>query len=307
MFDRLIHADWSVDARKRWQASAERRRGAWYVSAPRPVGSVSDFLDEVFAYSARDRVLMGFDFPIGVPNAYGVKTGLASFRDALFEFGRGGWAGFFDIADRPEEISVSSPSYPRGCRKGVSRNSLVSGLGVNSFADLLRICERRTTHGPEGCSLFWTLGGNQVGRAAIAGWREVVRPALERGAALWPFDGSLAALSAKPGVVLAETYPAAAYRMFGANFHRGESKRRRSDRASKASAILDWATAHAVHLSDDTKAAVLHGFGDARSGEDAFDALAGLLKIVEIVDGRGPEAPQDLSAVLTWEGWILGR
>ncbi|WP_052763947.1 hypothetical protein [Microvirga massiliensis] len=169
MFDRLIHADWSVDARKRWQASAERSRGAWYVFAPRTVGSVSDFLDEVFAHSARDRVLMGFDFPIGVPNAYGVKTGLACFRDALFEFGRGDRAGVFDIADRPEEISVSRPFYPRGCRKGVSRNSLISGLGVNSFADLLRICERRMAHGPEGCSLFWTLGGNQVGRAAITG------------------------------------------------------------------------------------------------------------------------------------------
>src|SRR3954464_6007626 len=33
MFSRLIHADWSVDPRKRWQASAVRSDGSWKVSA----------------------------------------------------------------------------------------------------------------------------------------------------------------------------------------------------------------------------------------------------------------------------------
>lgn len=28
------------------------------------------------------------------------------------------------------------------------------------------------------CPLFWTLGGNQAGKAAIAGWRDILQPAL---------------------------------------------------------------------------------------------------------------------------------
>lgn len=307
MFDRLIHADWSVDPRKRWQASAERRDGGWHVSALRPVGTISTFLDKIFRDPGANRTLIGFDFPIGVPHAYGAKTGFANFREALFHFGRGDWAGFFDVAESPEEVSVARPFYPRGSRKGMSRNSLVSGLGMNSFDDLLRICERRTADRQAACALFWTLGGNQVGRAAIAGWLEVIRPAMERGAALWPFDGSLSDLSSRPGVVLAETYPAEAYRMFGARFLRDESKRRQSDRTKKSAAILDWARVHAVRLSDDAQATVLDGFGAASSGEDAFDAFAGLIKMIEIADGRRLEATADLDAVLQWEGWILGR
>src|SRR5690606_5553100 len=148
------------------------------------------------------------------------------------------------------------PFYPRVSRKGASRAALVPGLGVRSFQDLLRACERRTPERRDASSLFWTLGGNQVGRAAISGRSEVGKPALERGAALWPFDGSLGELSARSGVVLAETYPAEAYRMINAGFRRGESKRRRLDRASKAPAILDWAAEHSVNLSETAEAEV---------------------------------------------------
>ena len=57
--------------------------------------------------------------------------------------------------------------------------------------------------------MFWLVGGNQVGKAAITGWRDLITPAVERDPALslWPFDGRLAALLARPGVVIAETYP----------------------------------------------------------------------------------------------------
>jgi hypothetical protein len=95
--------------------------------------------------------------------------------------------------------------------------------------------------------------------------------------------------------------------MFNATFRSGESKRRRSDRASKAPAILAWAASHSVRLSDEAEGAVRDGFGEAALGEDAFDALAGLLKMIEIADGRRPEATVGLEPALTWEGWILGR
>jgi hypothetical protein len=307
MFDYLIHADWSVDPRKRWQASAVRDNGSWKVSAPCPVGALPAFLDGIFGNAPNSQTMVGFDFPIGIPSAYGSKTGLADFRDGLRSFGEGEWVNFFDVANQPDEVSIKRPFYPKGSLKGVSRASLVSGLGMKSFDSLLRICERRTSDRQAACSLFWTLGGNQVGRAAISGWREVVGPALDRGAALWPFDGPLAELSSRASVVLAETYPAEAYRMFDAAFRSGESKRRQTDRATKAPAILAWAASHSVHLSDGAEAAVRDGFGEAASGEDAFDALAGLLKMIEIADGRRPEATVGLEPALKWEGWILGR
>jgi hypothetical protein len=266
MFDYLIHADWSVDPRKRWQASAVRNNGSWKVSAPGPVGAIPAFLSGIFSNALSGRTLVGFDLPIGIPSAYGSKTDLADFRDGLRSFGEGEWAHFFDVADQPDEVSIKRPFYPKGSLKGVSRASLGTGLGMESFDSLLRICERRTSDRQAAGSLFWTLGGNQVGRAAISGWKEVVRPALDRGASLWPFDGALTELSSRAGVVLAETYPAEAYRMFNAAFHSGESKRRRSDRASKAPAILAWAASHSVHLSDAAEAAVRDGFGEAASG-----------------------------------------
>src|SRR3954466_14700784 len=83
MFSRLIHADWSVDPRKRWQASAVRSDGSWKVSASCPVGPTPEFLDDVFRSANGGRTLVGFDFPIGIPSAYGGKTRLADFRQAL--------------------------------------------------------------------------------------------------------------------------------------------------------------------------------------------------------------------------------
>jgi len=35
-----------------------------------------------------------------------------------------------------------------------------------SGKDLLRLCERATPDRGDACMLFWTLGGNQVGKAA---------------------------------------------------------------------------------------------------------------------------------------------
>ena len=94
----------------------------------------------------------------------------------------------------PSEIAITRPFYPRSSSKGVTRAELVAGLGVSSFDDLLRICERRTEHRQAACSLFWTLGGNQVGKGALTGWQEIIRPALLRGAKPWPFDAFLGLL-----------------------------------------------------------------------------------------------------------------
>jgi hypothetical protein len=92
---------------------------------------------------------------------------------------------------------------------------VVSALGLDSPADLLRACECATTvpnKRNKACELFWTLGANQVGRAAIAGWRDLLAPALREGTTtLWPFHGDLAPLLESGRIVVAETYPAETY------------------------------------------------------------------------------------------------
>jgi hypothetical protein len=307
MFDLLVHADWSVSADKRWSASAARRDGEWVVDVPEPVGPSAIFLDKAFNAATTQRVLLGFDFPIGVPLAYGVQTGFRDFREMLPLLGADAWSTFFDVARSPTEIAITRPCYPFSSAKGVSRAELVAGLGVRSFDDLLRICERRTEHRKAACSLFWTLGGNQVGKGALTGWTEVIRPAVLRGAALWPFDGSLAELAHAPGVVLAETYPAEAYRMVGAGFLPGQSKRRQADRCCKAKPILAWADHHDVGFTAQTIAELKDGFGPGSNGEDRFDALLGLLKMIEVAEDRQLEKTERHEAVIAWEGWILGR
>jgi hypothetical protein len=305
MFDRLAHADWSVDPRKRWVATARRSGREWAVEAPALLGSTEAFLGSAFEDAGHQRLLLGFDFPIGMPSAYGATTGFDGFRHILPELGNGAWRHFFDVAESPGEVSATRPFYPKVSRKGVSRDELVRGLGVRSFDDLLRACEKRTEYRQAACALFWTLGGNQVGKAALSGWRDVVRPTVLRGARLWPFDGDLTDLSKTPGVVLAETYPAEAYRMVGAGFSTLQSKRRGTDRQEKSGGIFSWAARHGVSLSASAVAAVSTGFGPSPGGEDPFDAMMGLFKMIEVAEGRRPEATEQFDEV--WEGWILGR
>ena len=308
MYDRLIHADWSVAAKKRWMAVAERRESRWHVQEPVLVGSVTCMLDTAFSAALNgQRVLLGFDFPIGVPKAYGALTGLTDFRDLLQAIGQGTWGDFFDVAKSPDEICVRRPFYPASSTKGVLRNDLVAGLSVASFDDLLRVCERGTPKRKTACSLFWTLGGNQVGKGAASGWREVLQPALDRGARLWPFDGTLDDLAKASAVVLAETYPAEAYRMVNAGFLSFESKRRQSDRKTKSSGVTAWAVCNKVKFSDEALEALHDGYGARPDGEDRFDATMGLLKMIEVVDNRRPERTEDPREASKWEGWILGR
>jgi hypothetical protein len=309
MFDILYHADWSKHANKRWVASATFAGEKWTVDVPRKVGASEFFLDELFEKKSRgNRVLAGFDFPIGVPLAYGSKTGFGSFPKALMAFGTApGWQDFFCVADSCEEIKLERPFFPRRPRQGVRRDSLVVGLGVESFKDLIRECEKGGNGRRAACALFWTLGGNQVGKGALTGWQEIVRPALKGGALLWPFAGRLEGLASLPCLVIAETYPADAYACLGASFGPGESKRRPADRKKKAAPILNWAAKRGVRI-DAVESVLRSGFYGNEGGEDAFDALAGLLAMISVVKKDIAEASVKLPpSRAVWEGWILGR
>jgi mannose-6-phosphate isomerase-like protein (cupin superfamily) len=248
-------------------------------------------------------VLVGFDFPIGLPAAYAERAGISSFRDVLPQLGQGRWERFFEPAQRPEEISLDRPFYPRR-PGGTKHEHLHRGLGLEGPA-LLRRCDRATAARRSAAPLFWTLGGQQVGRAAIAGWRDVLQPALDDSRleiALWPFDGPLDELFASGRIVVVEAYPTEFYGHLGVSFA-GTGKRDRAARAENGRTLLAWSRQRGLELEADLEM----GLGEGFESDDAFDALVGLFGTLNVVTKyRGPGDPED-ERVRRIEGWMLGR
>ena len=298
----VAHADWSKDSKKRWYAAARLKADGHYrVSAPTRVGPVDTYLSRLRKWADPDStVLAGFDFPIGLPARYAARAGLTDFRSALLRLGRDEWSDFYEPARSRSDISIGRPFYPaRPGRKGEhSQEHLYSALGMSGMSDLKRRCERRAQ------SLFWLIGPNQVGKAAISGWMDLLAPAMASGApvSIWPFDGRLSDLLEQPGVVITETYPATTYRHLGLGISKG-SKRRQSDRAADASTMQ--ARANGVRLTQQLQKEIEDGFGPRDDGEDRFDAVVGLLGMLNVVLGdRASGEPQDHTTRI--EGWMLG-
>lgn len=304
----VLHADWSTDARKRWFASATLRDGVYHISVP--LQADADTLVESALRQAKGKnAIVGFDFPIGLPSAFAHKAGIDNFLDALPAFGQGRWQHFYQIASRPSEISIERPFYP--ARPGGTRQEhLVQGIGVESMDSLLRRCDFGNGHRNKACSLFWTLGGNQVGRAAIAGWRQVLVPAVRAfGSAVgvWPFTGSAHSLLATHSCVITETYPADACVQLGLSRPgHGWSKRKQQDRIAQGRKLQEWAKTRPVDLHQ-VKDSLDDGLGSESIGEDRFDAVVGLFGMLDVVLGHRTEGTPPDEAVRTVEGWILGQ
>lgn len=116
-----------------------------------------------------------------------------NFVGFLRECGTGEWCEFFEVADDPDEVAVRRPFYPRTFlpRGSKKRAHLVAGLGLD-FPSLLRRCEERQPGRPAAYPLFWTVGGKQVGKGALAGWRLFQTEGRET--SYWPFDGDFESL-----------------------------------------------------------------------------------------------------------------
>lgn len=303
----VAHADWSKDARKRWIAIAHLRGTQYHLTQTRPAGSPQSLIESLKTEASGSPVLVGFDFPIGLPKAYAARVDLPDFRTALRSLGSGDWHEFFSVAATAAEISLHRPFYPYR-PGGTSRAQLSSTLHLH-FDALYRLCERRTFSLP--CPLFWTLGAKQVGRAAISGWRDLLQPALYQSGGnvgLWPFDGSLDTLLRSRQVVICETYPAEAYVRIGLNAALGRrwSKRSPEDRVELGRTMLGWAKLHRMVLEPDAERQIAKGFGRRPEGEDAFDAMVGLLGMIDALTSGETEPPEGPAAIRDIEGWILG-
>ena len=307
----VVHADWSVDPAKRWSARAIRLASGGYAALPpEPVGSLEDFLPGLQAAAGPGgTVFAGFDFPLGLPDAYARAAKIDDFAAVLTAFGRGRWRDFYTPAAYADEISLRRPFYP--ARPGGTRHrDLYEALGFSSIDALRRRCDRPTATRFAASPLFWTLGGQQVGKAAISGWRDLLAPARRGGAgvALWPFDGDLADLLDRPGIVFAETYPGEIYghlqlRVGAAN----KSKRRQADRRDDAATMLDWASGAGVQAAAALTADIRDGFGSTANGEDRFDATVGLFGMLNVALGHRPPGDPAEHVLRRVEGWILGQ
>ncbi|MBS0562570.1 MAG: hypothetical protein JSR21_21185 [Proteobacteria bacterium] len=299
------HADWSTDPRKRWVTVASREGRGWRVGAARPVGPVGDFLPGLLAEAGGGAVALGVDLPVGVPRAYAARLDAPDFP--AFLRGLGAWPDFFSVCERVEELRLDRPFYPRRSVRGMTRAAHAAALGLGGPEGLSRLCDRATADRPAGAPLFWTLGANQSGKAAIAAWRDMLLPALAGASPprLWPFEGPFLSLLAPGRVALAETYPAEALRHLGLRM--GGSKRRQLDRAALAGALLERMAALGAEPDAAQAASLRDGFGVEAAGEDRFDSLLGLLCVLKVLAGGRPDAAPADPWILRWEGWVLGQ
>ncbi|MFN7931749.1 MAG: hypothetical protein U0R19_00405 [Bryobacteraceae bacterium] len=262
---RIAAADWSIDPHKRWVCECVDG----LVSAPRRVHDAAGLL------SGDGPAVVGFDFPIGMPAAYCRAAGFSHFFECL----NIDWTP----SNRP---SLAQPFFPHPPNRKMPE--LEAALGMKRDA-WLRECDRRAKAGP----LFWLVGAKQVGRAAISGWKEVLRVRPE-GWKIWPFE----AVDAQRDKWVAEIYPALGY---PSNFGKRDPARRRA----YASELILRAERLRLRLTEDLKTSVREGFGPRPEGEDPFDAFVGLLGMVESSQQVPfPDAPVD-AEVRQLEGWIM--
>ena len=304
------HADWSVNADKRWMSVARRDDGLWKIGMPEKVGDATTLAARLLDRAAGAAVVLGVDFPLGLPRAYSKIAGIADFTV---------WLAGLDPADgvfRPcatlDEVSLARPFYPLKSMAGAGQMArLAAALGLNDAAALRRAVDCRTARRPAGAPLFWTMGANQCGKAALSGWRDCLLPAFTRNVPLrlWPFAGTLPDLLAPDIVAIAETYPAEAMVQTGLKLV--GSKRRRQDRSALSPALRAHFAACRHTPARDLVALIEDGFGARPEGEDAFDSLLGVLGLIRVIDGApdGTEAglPGDEPVIRATEGWVLGQ
>lgn len=303
----IAHADWGTDTRKRQVAVARHEHSGYAIVKLHEALQTAVERGDVRAALHVPEVssgclLAGFDFPIGLPVDYAKQVGIASFPDFLSRFGVEPFQDFAIVATTAAEISLYRPFYPYR-PGGTLREHLYSALDLTS-EQLRRRCEGRDAE-----TMFWTLGGKQVGKAALSGWSFLASS--EDSIGYWPFDGSLTSLLSEAyPIVVAETYPREFYRHINPGLPRSRpwSKTRQEDRLTWVPRLLEWAKELNVSWEASVLQRVEIGFSPGPNGEDEFDAIVGLLGMIAVTIGALPSGEPDGDvSVSTVEGWIVGR
>lgn len=299
----IVAADWSVQDEKRWMARAELQQdGRYEIQPPEPVGEVASLLDRLQSSTESGGVLIGLDFPIGLPLSYARQLPFSHFREAAAAIGHGDWNRFFDRSETPGIRQPFFPTPSLARQKGNFRQKLAAGLNVSDWKELLRECERATADRPAAECLFFTCGGKQVGAAASVGWQELLQPALTD-IQLWPFDGELQDLLQHGGITIAEVYPAEAYHPLGLRTSQIRLSKRSRDSRRESCRLSQLHEKSAWRFSPAARSWLEWGY----LSDDDFDATVGLLFTILVAIGQIPAFYPDRGAITDWEGWILGQ
>jgi hypothetical protein len=293
--DIIIAADWSVHPRKRWRSTIVRDGDGWVLHPAEPVGP--NLLRDAIA-QRNVRSLIGFDFPIGVPHEYAQIIGVSNFDQLLSLIATDPrFAAFASPASTLDEVQPTRPFFPSGNAWKGYRDQLATALEVTSRRALLRGADRAS----KSATPLFALGTpQQVGRAAVDGWKSELLPNRDR-IRLWPFGGNLATLNRSLGVTVVEIYPAIAGKILDLKFKGKKSVQ--ANRRSVAGTIALAAQRLKCRIDGKSLVQIESGFPE---GDDAFDACIGALGMLEVVIrySDADEPPKDVAAQT--EGWILG-
>ena len=163
-----------MEARKRWVTIARRQGALWQASAPRLVGDPAALAAGLIA--ERGPAALGLDLPLGVPRGFAERRQEADFPGFLAGLTQN--LDFFTVSPSLETVSPARPFYPARGIKGMTRLAHAAALGLADASGLSRLCDRATAERPAGAPVFWTLGANQSGKAAISAWRDWLARAL---------------------------------------------------------------------------------------------------------------------------------
>ena len=154
-----------------------------------PVGEVATFLVRLRVMAEGGAVALGVDLPIGLPRAYAAALPERDFLHFLATTATR--PDFFQVCATLAEVGPGRPFYPARGVRGMTRAAHAMRSGLEGAAGLSRACDRATAERPAGAPLFWTLGANQSGKAAIAAWqRYAAASAADADIRLWPFAGA---------------------------------------------------------------------------------------------------------------------
>jgi hypothetical protein len=220
--------DWSAASAPRlgrdsiWIAVAERRGTAVRRTALvnlRTRAEAAGWLETRLAALAKQgRVLVGFDFPFGYPAGTAARLGLngTAWRSlwtqlaAVIEDKADNANNRFDLAEAWNR-RICNEAFPfwGNVREEQRLHLLRRGCRAHGPGDLAR--RRLADARVPGAHPVWQLAGNgSVGSQALLGiprvWQIRHAPALEKIAAIWPFETGLADDAGKR-VILAESYP----------------------------------------------------------------------------------------------------
>ena len=156
-----VHADWSVDPRKRWMALADPAPGGWAVGVM-PVGELATLLPRLLVRAEGAPVALGLDCPIGLPRAYAALLGDGTADFPAFLDGLTAAAEFFRVCDGLEDVALGRPFYPRRGQAGMTRAAFAAPAWAAACRAVPRL--RPRNRGPPGRGAAVLDAGRQPGR-----------------------------------------------------------------------------------------------------------------------------------------------